>query len=404
MKKSIDSFINFILIVLSIMIVIVTIYFCIDVFGIVEVPQQYSIANLFYSQIEVIAAGESISSIDDNTIPDNTTRRIVVDGSNGSEDARELTGEELLEKLRSYEKEKPENDNNQINVDRDDSKTLYYSQLDKYGKTIYDKLYLNKDKLKTGTYTADFDKEFNDLLHEEGGTERLNNSFQLAINALTFDNPELFYVDVTKMYLLTEITTRAFSKTYKVSIGGNGRSYLFDEFTNKDSLNEAISQVEGIKNKLVEDSLNKTNIEKLRMVHDYLIENTEYDALAGNNIYNIYGALIDGRCVCEGYARSYKYILDEMRVPCVIACGIGTNSVGNTESHAWNYVLVDGIWYAVDTTWDDPVITGGGTIRMQNRDTYFLKGSDTFFKDHFEDGNIVGDYNFKYPTISVTDY
>ena len=169
-------------------------------------------------------------------------------------------------------------------------------------------------------------------------------------------------------------------------------------------LNIAISNIEGIRNRLVEECENKTNVEKLRIVHDYLVDNTEYDSLAGSNVYNIYGALINRKCVCEGYARSYKYILDEMNVPCIIACGIGTNSVGTTESHAWNYVIVDGIWYAVDTTWDDPVISGGGSARNLSRDTYFLKGSETFFKDHYEDGNIVGDYSFKYPSISVTDY
>ena len=81
---------------------------------------------------------------------------------------------------------------------------------------------------------------FNDLLHEDAGMDKLNNSFQLAINALTFDNPDLFYIDVTKVYLLTEITTRAFSKTYRVSIGGNGSNYLFDNFIGGDSLQNAI--------------------------------------------------------------------------------------------------------------------------------------------------------------------
>ena len=78
-----------------------------------------------------------------------------------------------------------------IDADNEDANRFYYSQLDVYGKLIYDKLYENKDKLKTGTYTADFGTAFDELLHEENGSETLNNSFQLAINALTFDNPDL---------------------------------------------------------------------------------------------------------------------------------------------------------------------------------------------------------------------
>ena len=66
------------------------------------------------------------------------------------------------------------------------------------------------------------------------------------------------------------------------------------------------------------------------------------------------------------------------------------NSTGNRESHAWNDVLIDGKWYAVDVTWDDPIIVGGnGRLTNDLRYNYFLKGSDTFYSSHTEDGFIV---------------
>ena len=71
-------------------------------------------------------------------------------------------------------------------------------------------------KIKTGNYTFDFGTQFNDLLNQENGSNILNNSFQLAINSFAYDHPEIFYIDITKMYLLTETTTRTFSKTHKV--------------------------------------------------------------------------------------------------------------------------------------------------------------------------------------------
>ena len=293
-----------------------------------------------------------------------------------------------------------------IDADNEDANRFYYSQLDVYGKLIYDKLYENKDKLKTGTYTADFGTAFDELLHEENGSETLNNSFQLAINALTFDNPDLFYIDVTKVYLLTEITTRAFSKTYKVSIGGNnGESYLSDNFYPSDNAKYSIGIVEQYKNSIVEECKNLSTVEKIRYVNNYLIDNTDYDILAGNNVYNIYGTLVEKKAVCEGYARACKYILDELEIPCIIACGIAKNSQNVTESHAWNYVKVDENWYALDITWNDPIINNGtGRITDEIRYAYFLKGSNKFFEDHFEDGNIVGNSNFKYPTLSVLNY
>ena len=100
--------------------------------------------------------------------------------------------------------------------------------------------------------------------------------------------------------------------------------------------------------------------------------------------------------------------MDELNIPCIIACGIGKNSSGAAESHAWNYVQVDEQWYAIDVTWDDPVVpehlVGKAVVSEEDRYQYYLKGANKFFEDHFEDGNIVGEANFKYPTLSVLNY
>ena len=294
-------------------------------------------------------------------------------------------------------------DNFQVSNQNIDLEKFYYGQLDQYGKVIYDKLYKNMDKLKTGTYTADFDTVFDDLLHTENGSEILNNSFQLAINALTFDNPELFYIDITKVNLITEITTRAFSTTYTVSIGGNGKSYLSSGFENLNQVNEEISNIENIKNNIINQK-NDNQIENMKMVHDYLIDTIEYNVDDGRNIYNIYGALVNKKAVCEGYARTYKLILDELQIPCIIVCGVAKNAAGETESHAWNYVKIDNSWYAVDVTWDDPVIIGNGNLTADIKYRYFLVGSEEFSKDHFEDGNIAAGFNFVYPELNKTNY
>lgn len=49
-----------------------------------------------------------------------------------------------------------------------------------------------------------------------------------------------------------------------------------------------------------------------------------------------------------------------MNIPCIIVIGKATNTKGQTENHAWNYVQINEKWYAVDCTWDDPVIVGNG--------------------------------------------
>lgn len=415
MKNAIESIVTFILVLLIIIILGGTVYFCLDVFGIIQVPEEFSLAALLYSDIEVRAA--SGDALYENTITedfDTVVRKKKETTEETSSDAVENASsdlEEAIEKafgskteVETTEDETAETEDTS-EVNDEDAGKFYYLQLDSYGKIIYDKLYANKDKLKTGTYTADFGSTFDDLLHEENGSETLNNSFQLAINALTFDNPELFYIDVTKIYLLTEITTRAFSTTYKVSIGGNGGNYLSDTFGTQEVVKYSIGIVEQYRSQIIDECENLSTVEKIRYVNNYLIDNTEYDLSAGENVYNIYGALVDKKAVCEGYARACKYILDKLDIPCIIACGIGKNSEGKTESHAWNYVKVDGQWYALDITWNDPVFTGGvGVITDENRYEYFLNGANKFFSDHFEDGNIVGDSNFKYPSLSVLNY
>lgn len=408
MKNTFENIITGLIIIMIICIFAGTIYFCLDVFGIIKVPAEYSIASLFYSKIEVIASsGENIYDdvIPSNIIfPENNVQR-----QEDTDNIEEVVAEpednglqEIIDQINKNEEDKKAS--SQQIIPNQDVNFFYYEQLDTYGRIIYDKLYNHIDELKTGTYTADFGTDFNDLLHEENGEEVLKNSFQLAINALTFDNPELFYIDVTKMYLLTEITTRAFTKTYKVSIGGNGESYLADEFNSNESVSFAISNVFECRREIIDKCNGLDTISKIKIVHDYLVETIEYDSEAGNNIYNIYGALINRKAVCEGYARACKYILDEMDIPCIIACGVAKNNMGNTESHAWNYIQLDGKWYALDVTWDDPIIPANATLTKDKKYAYFLKGANEFFADHFEDGNIVGESNFKYPQLSVVDY
>lgn len=407
MKKNIDNIITFFIVILILLIFAGTTFFCLDVFGIIKVPEKYSLAAMLYSNIEIRAA--SGETINENVIDEDFDTAVKKKKENIQEtvtepvESNEKNLDELIDEVfgnsSNVESVVPEK------IVEEDANKFYYSQLDDYGKIIYDKLFENKDKLKTGTYTADFGTTFNDLLHEENGSDVLNNSFQLSINALTFDNPELFYIDVTKVYLLTEITTRAFSKTYKVSVGGNGQSYLSEDFATLDVARYSIGILEQYKASIIKECENLDTVEKIRYVNDYLVDNTEYDLSAGNNVYNIYGTLVNGKAVCEGYARTCKYILDDMGIPCIIACGIGKNSEGKTESHAWNYVKVDGAWYALDITWNDPIINNGiGKLSNANRYEYFLNGGNKFFSDHFEDGNIVGNSNFKYPTLSVLNY
>ena len=84
---------------------------------------------------------------------------------------------------------------------------------------------------------------------------------------------------------------------------------------------------------------------------------------------------------CEGYEKSFKYILDSLNIENILVSGTATNSSGEIESHMWNYIKLNNNWYGVDVTWDDPIIIGGFSKNNLRHD-YFLKGYTTFNKSH----------------------
>ena len=282
----------------------------------------------------------------------------------------------------------------------------FYNQLDEKSRIIYRAFESNKEQMKTGTYQIELGTSFSDILSQSNGQEKLGEYYQSAIEAYTYDNAEVFYLSPKKMYLNIETTTRGGVSTYDVYINsGNEANYLTEEFSSKAEVDQAIAQIEQVKNQILQNKTGNT-YEDIKMVHDYLVDSINYESsLSKQNIYNIYGALVNRECVCEGYARAFKYLLDELNIPCIMVIGTGTNSQGETENHAWNYVQLGGNWYAVDTTWDDPVVIGGGTASEESRYKYFLVGREIIDQDHSPSGQFTeGGKIFSYPNVTYESY
>ena len=299
-------------------------------------------------------------------------------------------------------------DNNNVNVDYSNITIdkYFYNQLEEPSKTIYKALESNKENMITGTYKIEFGNTFSDILDSADGQNELGDYYQSAIEAYTYDNPDVFYLSPSKMYLNIETTTFGSSTTYNVFINnGSDANYFTDEFSSESQVRSAINSIEQVKNTLVSRRTGNT-YEDIKMVHDYLVDNIEYDtSLSKDNIYDVYGALVNRVAVCEGYARSFKYILDEMGISSVLVIGTGTNSRGETERHAWNYVEINNNWYAVDCTWDDPVVVGGGNLPQSSKYKYFLKGANEFNQDHISSGQFTdGGKVFSYPSLSSSSY
>ncbi len=282
----------------------------------------------------------------------------------------------------------------------------FYEQLEEPSKIFYRALESNKENLKTGTYKIEFGDAFSNVLNASGGEKLLGEYYQSAVETYIYDHPEVFYINVNKMYLNIETTTKGNNVTYNVFINsGNQANYLEDGYNSKEQIDSALAEIENVKNQILSQKTGDA-YQDIKMVHDYLIDSVEYDTTLSNpDIYNIYGALVSKLSVCEGYAKSYKYLMDALGIPCVIVIGTGTNSSGQSENHAWNYVQINNIWYGVDTTWDDPVVIGGGRPTQTARYQYFLKGENTLNKDHFPNGQFTqGGNTYSFPSLSKNDF
>ena len=101
----------------------------------------------------------------------------------------------------------------------------------------------------------------------------------------------------------------------------------------------------------ISGSMSEYDREKL--LHDRLAEKVVYDG-SDTHAHSAYGALVQGRAVCEGYAKAFQVVLRRVGIQSFLITGSGKNpSTGIPEGHAWNAVRIGGKYYHVDVTWDD---------------------------------------------------
>ncbi len=125
-------------------------------------------------------------------------------------------------------------------------------------------------------------------------------------------------------------------KVSKIFMKCDNETYSLEDVT---AFNDAASSILS----QVEDGW--SDEQKALFIHDYLVTHCEYDLTYSN--YSAYHALVTGSSVCQGYALAYYYLLWE--------CGIENTVISSRAmNHAWNRVLIDGQYYYVDCTWDDP--------------------------------------------------
>ena len=224
-----------------------------------------------------------------------------------------------------------------------------------------------------------------------------------AMTALTEDNPLYFgssgfgfSFGYSKKLSGSQYTLTLTTLKITLQISTDHYSSVADIMAKRDA---AVAKMETIKINGI------SRHEKLKSIHDYLSNNIVYDEeIASPNIFDVYGAFVNGFCVCEGYGEAFKMLCDREGIPCITVIG-----TGNGGPHKWNMVqMEDGEWYTIDTTWNDQ--------KSYILYDYFLSGSATrtphFFSSYADSQIHIGDCRLftsmttalSYPTLSTDTY
>ena len=256
---------------------------------------------------------------------------------------------------RTYEPDPPKEDKPE-QVRREVSELYYaYHCLDEEKQKIYLEVYDALSGLKSGVPLSTVDKSVLDVV------------FACVMN----DHPELFYVEgyqYTEYTLGSTTTGITFSGTYSMtSVQMQQTGQMIEQ-----KLEACFQDV----------PLNEDEYSTVKYLYEWIINNTEYDKTVDNN-QNICSVFLEGRSVCQGYAKAMQYMLQRAGIQCLLVTGFT-----NGERHGWNLVRVNGAYYYLDPTWGDASYASGssgsaagGFAPAINYD-YFLVTTDEITRTH----------------------
>ena len=163
-------------------------------------------------------------------------------------------------------------------------------------------------------------------------------SINTAINAYLFDHPQVFWIDNYFGYRIEDEYT--YVECYSVLSGNQCELYIKRFYEELSAMLSVIDPSDG-------------KYDRERKLHDALLEKCTYkkgvDSIEdGWQYFSVYGAIVDGQAVCEGYAKAMMLMLNLVGVDCTTVRGGSMD-----ERHMWNLVELDGSWYHLDSTWDD---------------------------------------------------
>ncbi len=162
--------------------------------------------------------------------------------------------------------------------------------------------------------------------------------FNFLMQYAQIENPDVFWFPRSVSY--------SFSKNGDTITTLNWENIYTDFSQIEDMKAEFDKQVTEAKNFCFQR--NMSDFDKILSAHDYITERTSY-SFADDYSYTAYSVFVRKEGVCQGYAYAFKLLMDIAGIECYYASSTELN-------HGWNIVKLDGSFYHVDATKDDPIV------------------------------------------------
>lgn len=182
---------------------------------------------------------------------------------------------------------------------------------------------------------------------------------------LKLDVPELFYVkNIRIRYLTQNVLHCTVMPEYRFTISQSHDTLISMSLSCKD---------------LVDKYRRSSDFQKEKAIHDFLASTVKYRDTDAPYSHESPGAILFQRGVCEGIAKAFKYLSDQLGLQSVVVFG-SSNEQENSGGHAWNLVRVNGVFYHIDTTFDTTI--SSSCIRY---DYFNLSDADIQSSHHWDD-------------------
>lgn len=232
----------------------------------------------------------------------------------------------------------------------------------------------NLQALKAAVYNGlkNYEQDFS--IDFKGNTTNLKEELTLIIEAVFEEDP----------YLAGTISHWGYG--YNGYVNDVVITFSMGYLTNKQQEQFVDSEVGRILGEIIEPGMNE--FQKVKAVNDFIVLNTAYSFDTVASPHSVYAILNEQAGVCQAYALLAYKMLNQLGLNVHYVTG-EAGGIG----HAWNLVQVDGKWYNLDTTWNDPTPDRKSQVYY----TYFLVTDKQLKKDHsWKQGN--------FPVATSTEY